>query len=332
MNSHAEGGENGYRWLMTEPTEVVVESTAPFPKQAQSARSFLDLDDVGSEELAEILRLGRVEAPTQVLAGRGVALLFEKPSARTRHSTEVAVAQLGGHPVYVRAEEVGIDGRESAEDVARTLACYHDVICARVFDHRVLTRMAASIRGAAPVVNLLSDRSHPCQGLADLLCLQDQLGDLRGTRWAYVGDGNNVARTLGVAAGLVGATLAVATPEGFELDGAGSGSLAAVDSYHDPRAAVDGAAVVYTDAWYSMGEEAEANERRPVFRRYAVTAALLDSAAPGAGFMHCLPAHRGDEASDEVLDGPRSWIWLQAAHRLTAMRGLLWWLAERGRD
>ncbi len=308
------------------------ESSAPFPKSGLSARCFLDLEDLGADDLNEILKLARVEAPPAVLAGRGVALLFEKPSARTRHSCEVAVAQLGGHPVYVRSDEVGIDGRESAEDVARTLACYHDVICGRVFEHDVLVRMAAAVRGSASVVNLLSDRSHPCQGLADLLCLEDRLGPLAGTRWAYVGDGNNVARTLGIAAGMVGATLAIATPEGYELPDAGSGVLHAVDVCDDANSAVDGAQVVYTDAWYSMGQEDEANERRPVFRPYGVTADLLARAVPGAGFMHCLPAHRGDEATNDVLDGPQSWIWLQAAHRMTAMRGLLWWLAERGRD
>jgi ornithine carbamoyltransferase len=280
-----------------------------------NGKDFLEVDDLSADELASVLDLAEQPSPPAVLAGRGVALLFEKPSARTRHSSELAVVQLGGHPVTARGEEVGLDVRETTEDVARTLACYHSAIAARVFDHGQLERMAGAVD--VPVINLLSDQAHPCQALADLLTIRQVLGPLAGRTIAYVGDGNNVARSLAVAGGLAGMEVRVASPAGFEL----AGTSAEVTT--DPIAAVKGADVVYTDVWASMGQEEEAVARRDAFAGFTVDRALMGHAAPGAIFLHCLPAHRGEEVTADVLEGPRSHIWRQAENRMHAFRGLL---------
>jgi ornithine carbamoyltransferase len=313
-------------------------------------RHFLDVDDLSCDELEEVLAVASVPAGDQplVLAGRGVALVFEKPSARTRSSTELAVVALGGHPVYVQGAEVGIDVRETAEDVARTLSCFHAVVCARVLDHGTLLRMADALDrdsarqwpgpddgvgvGAVPVVNLLSDRAHPCQAVADLLTLRQVLGDLGGRTLAYVGDANNVWRSLAKAAAMVGMRLRTASPEGFGPDAEDLAVLAGlgaeVEVTHDPVEAASGADALYTDVWTSMGQEEEAELRRFTFAGFTVDQRLLDAAAPGAVVLHCLPAHRGEEITAEVIDGPRSVVWRQAANRMHAMRGLLAWLLE----
>jgi ornithine carbamoyltransferase len=280
-----------------------------------SARGFLEVDDLSPDELALVLDLAERPDPPRVLAGRGVALLFEKPSARTRHSSEMAVVQLGGHPVTTRGEEVGLDVRESTEDVARTLACYHAAIAARVFEHAKLERMAAAVD--VPVVNLLSDRGHPCQALADLLTIRQVLGPLAGRTLAYVGDGNNVARSLAIAGEMVGLHVRVASPPGYELTGTSA------EIVHDPVSGVKGADVVYTDVWASMGQEDEAAERRRAFAGFTVDEPLMAAAADDAIFLHCLPAHRGEEVSEAVLEGSRSHIWRQAENRMHALRGLL---------
>lgn len=283
-------------------------------------RHFLEVDDLSSAELAHVLDLAALADPPHVLAGKGAALLFEKPSNRTRASMEMAVVQLGGHPITIRPDEVGIDTREPAEDVARILASYCAVIGARVYDHGVVARLAAA--SAVPVVNLLSDAAHPCQALADLLTIKQRFGSLGGRVLAYVGDGNNVCASL-VAAGRVGGlTVRVASPPGYELPG--------VLSTHDPSEAVDGADAVYTDVWASMGQEDEAAERRRDFAGFTVDAELMARAAPHAVFMHCLPAHRGEEVAADVVDGPQSVVWQQAANRLHAQRGLLLWLSGVG--
>jgi ornithine carbamoyltransferase len=281
-------------------------------------RDFLDVDDLSAAELATVLDLAELADPPPVLTGQGVALLFEKPSARTRHSSEMAVVQLGGHPVTAREEEVGLDVRETTEDVARTLACYHAAIAARVYEHTKLERMAAAVD--VPVINLLSDRSHPCQALADVLTIRQVLGSLQGRVVTYVGDGNNVARSLAQAGALVGAEVRVASPPGYELEGT------TAELFHDPRAAVKGADVVYTDVWTSMGQETEAVARREAFAGFTIDGRLMDEAAPDAIFLHCLPAHRGEEVSAEVLEGSRSNIWRQAENRMHALRGLLLFL------
>jgi len=279
------------------------------------SRHFLELSDLGPEGLRHVLDLSERPDRPQVLAGRGVALLFEKPSARTRHSAEMAVVQLGGHPVTLRNDEVGLDVRESVEDVGRTLSCYHAAIGARVFDHGRLERLAAA--ASVPVVNLLSDRSHPLQVLADLLTVRRHFGRLEGLVLAFVGDGNNVAHSLVQAAGLTGLRVRLSSPDAYRLVAAGTENVA------DPVEAVRGADVVYTDAWFSMGQEAEALARRTSFAPWRVTTELLAHAAPHCVFLHCLPAHRGDEVVDEVLDGPRSLVWEQATNRMHTTRGLL---------
>jgi len=285
-------------------------------------RHLLDVDDLSVEELSEVLDLAEQVDPPPVLTGRGVALLFEKPSNRTRVSMEMAVVGLGGHPVSLRNEEVGLDTRETAEDVARVLACFCAVIGARVFEHSKLTRMASV--ATVPVVNLLSDAAHPVQALGDLLTLRQRLGPLEGRSLAYVGDGNNVCRSLMVAAGLAGMEMRVATPPGYEPPAHGATVLT-----HDPAEAVAGVDAVYTDVWASMGQEDEAATRRADFAGFTVDDALMGGAAPGAVFLHCLPAHRGQEAAASVIDGPRSVVWQQAANRMHAQRGLLLWLLSR---
>jgi ornithine carbamoyltransferase len=303
------------------------------------SRDFLEVDDLDPNEVARVLEIaagGKADpaAIPPLLAGKGVALLFEKPSARTRVSSEMAVVALGGHPVYLRAEEVGIDTRETAEDVARTLASYCSVIAARVFRHDVLERIAAAVE--VPVVNLLSDRAHPCQALADLLTLQELYGAIEGRRLVYVGDGNNVAASLAFGAALTGLELTVSSPPGYELDddivdrARNLGGL--IDLVGDPYEAVKGADAVYTDVWTSMGDEHEAGVRREAFAGWQVDAALMEVAGPDACFLHCLPAHRGEEVTDEVLEGPASRVWQQAANREHAARALLQLVIEESAD
>ncbi|MBV8957839.1 MAG: ornithine carbamoyltransferase [Actinobacteria bacterium] len=282
-------------------------------------RHFLEVDDLDANELLTVLDLARLPDPPPVLAGKGVALLFEKPSARTRNSTEVAVFELGGHPVTMRGEEVGIDTRETAEDLTRTLACFHIAIAARVFDHAHLERMAAV--SSVPVVNLLSDRGHPCQALADLLTLHDRWGSFEGRTLAWVGDGNNVCQSLIRAAALTGMRVQVATPDGYAPDPAGAAVLT-----HDPAEAVKGADAVFTDTWASMGQEDEAAARRTAFAGFTVDDALMAQAKADALFLHCLPAHRGEEVVPSVLDGPQSVVWPEAENRLHAIRGLFLFL------
>jgi len=300
-------------------------------------KSFLEVDDLGPGALAALLdqamqwKATPAEVP-QVLEWKGVAALFEKPSARTRISIEMAVATLGGHPIYVRPEEVGLDTRESVEDVARTMAGMCAVIAARVFDHRTLERMDAVVD--VPVVNLLSDTSHPCQALADLLTLLEHFGSVEGRRVAYVGDGNNVATSLAFAAALSGVELSVASPEGYELDAdvvARARNLGgAIELVTDPYDAVRNADAVYTDVWTSMGQEAEREHRIHAFTGYTVDNALMKAASSEAVFLHCLPAHRGEEVASEVIDGPRSLVWPQAANRMHAARALLVDLVQDG--
>ncbi len=301
----------------------------------ESKRDFLEIDELSHAELATLLdtMVAWKADPSlirPVLAGKGVALVFEKPSARTRNSGEMAVVGLGGHPVTIRQDEISIDRRESAEDVARTLASFHAILAARVFDHTVLERMAAAVD--IPIVNLLSDRAHPCQALADLLTIRELLGALEGRRVAYVGDGNNVAASLAFGAALTGLELIVSSPVGYELDdlvvdrARNLGGV--VELISDPHEAVKGVDVIYTDTWTSMGEEAEAEIRHEAFRGWQVDDALMAAAGPDAHFLHCLPAHRGDEVAASVIDGPASAVWEQAANRMHAARALFAFLME----
>lgn len=291
-------------------------------------RHVLDIDDLSPADLADVLAWSADPAPPAVLAGRGVGLIFEKPSNRTRNATELAVVALGGYPVTMQGEEIGLGVRESVADVTRVLARYHAVVAARVNAHAVLEAMRAM--ETVPILNLLSDVAHPSQAVADLLTLQAHWGGLAGHRLAWVGDGNNVARSLLLACARVGVDVALATPPGHHVDPAAldeaRGRGIEVREGSDPAEAVEGADAVCTDTWVSMGQEAQRQVRLDAFAGYQVNDELLARAAPGAGFLHCLPAHRGEEVSASVIDGPASWVWDEAGNRLPAARGLLRWL------
>jgi ornithine carbamoyltransferase len=283
-------------------------------------RDLLTLAGIGAGAVAEILALSEQQDVGRPLAERGVALMFAKPSARTRNSMEMAVRQLGGHPVYIQADEVGLGTRETAEDIARTLACYHRVIAARVSDHRHLEDMAGATD--TPVLNMLSDSDHPLQGLADLLTIRQVVGRLEGARIAYVGDGNNnVARSLAEGCALTGAELVIASPEEFQL----AAPPAGVRQVVNPAEAVEGADIVYTDVWVSMGQAEETARRNAALAPYQVDEALM-ALAGEAWFMHCLPARRGEEVEAAVIDGPRSAVWRQAENRMHTARGALAWM------
>jgi ornithine carbamoyltransferase len=293
-------------------------------------RHLLDIDDLTGDEINAVLHLAGHTNPPRILEGCGVALLFEKPSLRTRNSTEMAVVQLGGHPISMQASEVDLGRRETPEDVARVLARYHRVTCARVFEHEKLERMAAV--SDVPIVNLLSDDAHPLQALADLLTIQQRFGSIDGRTIAYIGDANNVARSLALACALTGARFRFGCPPGYgpsdvELDLIASrgGSV----SVHDrPADAADGADVVYTDVWASMGKEEEADARRRAFEGYTVDDAVMEAASPAGIFLHCLPAHRGEEVSPTVLESDRSLVWQQAENRMHTARAALMFLVE----
>ncbi len=276
-------------------------------------RHLLSIRDLTAEDLQTILALSEQPA-ARVLQGKGAALYFEKPSARTRNSMEMAVAQLGGHPVYIQKDELGIGTRESVADVTHTLACYHAIIAARVFDHALLEQMAAV--NAAPVLNMLSGTDHPLQALADLLTIKQLLGRIQGARVAFIGEGNNVSRSLAEACALAGGEFVIASPYGHGLEG----------SVADPHEAVEGADIVYTDVWVSMGGE-DSDQRRALFAPYQVDEALM-ARAPEAWFMHCLPARRGEEVTAPVIDGPRSAVWRQAENRMHSARGAMLWMLE----
>lgn len=295
-----------------------------------SPRHLLDIAEHGTDGLRRMLELASTPPPGMPLEGRGVALIFEKPSNRTRHSMEMAVVHLGGHPVYTRGEEVGFDVRETVEDATRILAGYHAVLAARVFSHSVVERMAAVSQ--VPVVNMLSDVAHPLQALADVITMQEKVGSLTGVRVAWVGDWNNVARSLAEAVCLLGGTVALACPEGYaagdaELSRIG-GLGGRIEQHRDPRAAVAGAAFVHTDTWISMGQEDESAARRALFGPYMVDEQLMAATGTDAWFMHCMPAHRGEEVAAAVIDGPRSLVVAQGHHRLTGARGALAWVME----
>jgi ornithine carbamoyltransferase len=288
--------------------------------------SLLTIDAIGREGLEQILALSEQAEHGRPLTGKGVALVFQKPSARTRNSMEMAAVQLGGHPVYIQKEEVGFGSRETLEDVTRTLACYHAIIAARVVEHEDLERMAAATE--TPVINMLSDTHHPLQALADLFTMKQLIGSLEGARIAYVGDANNVARSLAQGCAALGAELRVASPAGYglssdELDGFGG----AVRQVEDPCKAASQAQFVYTDVWVSMGQDDHGEIRRKALAPYQVNEQLM-ALTDDAWFMHCLPARRGQEVTDAVIDGRRSVIWRQAENRMHTARGAMLWLLQ----
>ena len=293
-----------------------------------STRHLLNIVDFTIDELSLVGELSDrpVDELHRPLAGGGVALIFEKPSNRTRQSMEMAVVQLGGHPVYTRGEEVGLDVREPVEDVIQILEGYHSMVAARVFSHGVVERMAAL--SSIPIVNMLSDWSHPLQALADLRTMRHEFGSLSGRQVAWVGDYNNVARSLGEACVMSEMSIRFACPAGFQpsmvecerLAQLGPGEVISTD---DPVEAATNADAVHTDTWVSMGQEDEVEERRRIFAPYSITDELMSVAASGAIFMHCLPAYRGYEVAASVIDGPASRVVRQGHDRLHAARGAL---------
>jgi ornithine carbamoyltransferase len=296
-------------------------------------RHFLDTSDLTRIEIGTVLALAkqRPEALGWPLADYGVAMIFEKPSNRTRQSMEMAVVQLGGHPVFTRGEEVGFDVRESVEDITQILAGYHAILAARVLDHAVLERMAAT--DSVPIVNMLSDYSHPLQSLADVLTMREEFGSLKGRTVAWVGDYNNVARSLAEACALEGAHVRLGCPSGYgasddELARIRSLGAASVEQSTTPHDAVRDAHAVHTDVFVSMGQEAETERRLRDFAGFQVDESMMAAADPEAIFMHCLPAHRGVEVAAEVIDGPASRVVRQAHNRMHAARGLLAFLCE----
>jgi len=308
---------------------------APPPPSPLTGRDCLTLAEFSSDEISLILdealrikTLQKSRIPYRPLRGRTLAMVFQKPSNRTRVSFEVGMYQLGGHALHLSPEEIQIGKRETPSDTGRVLARYIDAIMVRTFDHGDLEELA----GAAdvPVVNGLSDAHHPCQALADLMTVREELGTLEGTKIAYVGDGNNVAHSLAIACALTGTELTIAHPEGHGPD-TEIMELAGVlgEAPHlteDPCEAVLGAGAVYTDVWASMGQESEAEERKQEFATYQVDEHLMSLAADDAIFLHCLPAHRGEEVTAEIIDGPRSRVFDQAENRLHAQKALLYLL------
>jgi ornithine carbamoyltransferase len=306
-------------------TDATHDSTEP------PVSHFLQIDDLSGDELAELFSTAaelkvahRAEKSHAVLPNRSLAMLFEKPSTRTRVSFEAGMTQLGGHAVYLGPETTHLDHGEPVADTARALSRYVDAVMARVFDHGALEAMAAS--SSVPMINGLSDAAHPCQTLADLFTIYEQFGGFEDVSVAWVGDGNNVGQSFAVGAAMAGVDLTMATPEGYgpeeEVLARADACGAAPEVVRDPEAAVEGADVVYTDVWVSMGEENEREAKLGDFEGFQVDDDLL-AAAPEASVMHCLPAHRGEEITGDVLEADRSMVWEQAENRMHTQKALL---------
>jgi ornithine carbamoyltransferase len=295
-------------------------------------KDLLSVADLTSDDIRQLISDAvdmKAAGWLSTLSGKTLAIMFEKPSLRTRVSFELAMRQLGGETIYLSPAEVGLGKREVASDVARVLSRYVDAVAARTFSHQSLEALASY--ASVPVINALSDWEHPCQALADLLTIYEKKGELNGLTLAFVGDGNNVARSLMLAASLSGMNFRIASPSGYALDervvqlaqGNAAGSGGEIVCTADPKLAVGGADIVYTDVWASMGQEAEAEARRQVFAGYQVTDELLSLAGEGAIFMHPLPAHHGEEVAEGVIDSPRSVVFDQAENRLHLQKALL---------
>jgi len=299
-------------------------------------RNLLTVADLSSAEIDRIFAItedlktkyaqGRRDA---LLPGRVMALLFEKPSLRTRVSFEAGMTNLGGSSIFL-GQEAGFGSRESIADFGRVLSQYADVIVVRAFKHETATELAKY--STCAVINGLTDSAHPCQALADLYTLKEHIGRLQGHTLAYVGDGNNVARSLAEGCGRVGLKFAIAAPKGYQFDDAFRTHLKKevpqleMLETTDPAEAVKGAVAVYTDVWTSMGQEQESAHRRKVFADYQINEKLMAKAPEGALFLHCLPAHRGEEVTDAVIDGPQSVVVQQAGNRLHVQKGVLAWI------
>lgn len=300
-------------------------------------RHFIDLFDLSAAEVRDLIdRAAALKLDDhhghrpQLLAGRMLGLVFDKPSLRTRVSFEAAICRLGGNALFLHGKDVGMGVRESVADFARVISQYVDALAVRTFSQTTLEELAR--HATIPIINALSDFSHPCQALADFLTIREALGDVAGRKVVFVGDGNNVARSLAQASVALGANFVLSCPPGYEYPTTFSSRFA--EAYpgaelaieHDPRIAVEGADVVYTDVWASMGQEDEVESRKAVFEPYQVDAPLMALARPEAIFLHCLPARRGEEVTDEVLDGPSSLVVPQASNRLHFQKALLVWL------
>jgi ornithine carbamoyltransferase len=295
-------------------------------------KHFLSIRDLERDDVQRLFRLtaelkSRTKARDRVtpLAGRTMALIFEKPSLRTRVTFEVGMFQLGGSAVYLAAQEIGFGKRESVPDIARNLSRWVDIVTARVFAHATVEALAQ--HATVPVINGLSDREHPCQAMADFFTLWERGLDLGKTRLAWIGDGNNVCHSVLLLGALLGTRMTVATPPGYEpappVLEACRRLGAKIEVTVEARQAAEGADVIYTDAWVSMGQEGERERRQEVFQRFQVNETLLRFAGPKALIMHCLPAHRGEEITDPVLDGPQSVILDQAENRLHAQKAII---------
>jgi ornithine carbamoyltransferase len=299
-------------------------------------RDYLTVDSLTSQELGKILDLAeelkRDRRQRDDLAGKSVAMIFEKPSTRTRISFEVAISELGGHPVILNASELQLGRGETVEDTARVLSRYVHAVVVRTFAQSRLETLASA--GSIPVINALSDFAHPCQALADLQTIREHRGALAGLKLAYLGDGNNVAHSLLKAGALAGMHVALGSPAGYEpipqvvdlAESLAAESGGRVTCTSDPLEAAADADVVYTDVWASMGQEGEAGMRTMLFRPFQVNAHVMEAAKPDALVMHCLPAHRGEEISAEVIDGPNSVVFDQAENRLHSQKALLLFL------
>jgi ornithine carbamoyltransferase len=305
-------------------------------------KDLLSLGDLSPDEFTSIIAKAvelkaelRAGGNRPILAGKTLGMIFQKPSLRTRVSFEVGMLQLGGHALYLSPNEIQLGVRESVPDVARVLSRYVDGIMARVFGHADVISLAR--HAAVPVINGLSDFSHPCQGLADLLTVFEHRGALKGLKLVYVGDGNNVCNSLLFGGALSGMHVVAATPAGYEPLATvveASHRMAAktgakIEVEHDPVVAVRGADVLYTDVWASMGQEAEAAAREKIFAAYQINARLVNAAKPDVLVMHCLPAHRGHEITDDVIDGPHQVVFDQAENRLHAQKAVLALLMAR---
>jgi len=307
-------------------------------KKALLGRDFLDIADLDAGELRQVLDLAHTikkarRWPRRPLEGRHIAMLFQKPSHRTRVSFEVGIARLGGNTTTLSEQDVQLGVRETVGDAARVLDRYVDGVVARLRSHADLLELAAA--SARPVINALTNRSHPCQVLADLVTLEELKGDLSKQRVVYIGDGNNIVASLIEASALAGFALTVITPPGYEpradvVERARSISTRKLQvTLTSDLATLDDATAIYTDVWASMGHESEMEARRKAFAPYQVNQAVMQ-AAPAAVFMHCLPAHRGEEVTDEVIDGPRSIVFDQAENRLYAQMALMTLLLGAG--
>jgi ornithine carbamoyltransferase len=309
---------------------------------ALKGRDFVSIDDLSGEELTEVLDFalelkGRSQSGDRppLLPGTVLALLFEKPSLRTRVTFEVGMVQLGGHAIYLAPSDVQMGSRESVPDVARNLERWVDGIMSRTFAHRTVEALAE--HASIPVINGLSDLEHPCQALADLLTIRERVGQVRDVRAAWVGDGNNVCHSFLLGCAKLGVHLSVATPKPYGPNRAvlaraqeiAAQTGATITVGNDPPEAVRDAQVVYTDVWVSMGQESERSAKLKAFAGFQINSELLARAAPDVVVLHCLPAHRGEEITDEVLDGPHSAVFDQAENRLHAQKALLAKLLQR---